>query len=319
MEGPVHPSGVSAGSDDACRLLNRWGIGDGACVEVERGIIGRKWRVQSGRGRFVLKVVPAPARDRFAAGAEAAHALAERGLQTGRPLRSLDGRFVEEQGDVVAALLHLVEGAPVDPDDSAALVRLGAALGELHTALTDIAPPPGAGEWPWRPRPLTAEERKEAPWLAERLGVVAKASEAAVSKGGLAARLVHGDAGPDAFIFDAEAWGVVDWDSVRVAPAVLDIASAYVLAGPHSLDALVTGYSSVRPLPEREIGLIPLFTALRLMLHAAYAVSRMAKARRTGSPPHPVHLRLLEQARLGVEVVWDSAVSSSAALGLLGE
>lgn len=73
-------------------LARHWGMRDAVLTPLDGGMNSRTWLVEDRHGRYVAKLVAERDAAALAAGCEAADAIAEAGLITGRALPTKTGR-----------------------------------------------------------------------------------------------------------------------------------------------------------------------------------------------------------------------------------
>jgi Ser/Thr protein kinase RdoA (MazF antagonist) len=259
LQATVDGRGCSAVADAAAAP---WGLPAGA-ARFWRSSACHVFRVPDAYLRFV------PAawrdRDRMLAAARYATALRDRGENVAAPLPSLAGRLVETietaRGPVHAMLVSHAPGEVVEHPSSAQAHAWGAALARLHTNGDgiDVALPP-----PF----LDLYRRTLSPDLAAAAARIRNALDR-LPRRPESFGLVHGD-----FELDNLAWAgdrptAYDFDDAHRSWFVADI--AYALRDVEESDEFLTGYRSVRDLPESDLAVMPLFVAA----HAASWLTRL--------------------------------------------
>lgn len=257
-----------------------WGYPAGAARHW-RSSASHVFRVeQAAVGRVYLRFVPAAhrRRDELLRVAEVMHDLGAGGAAVARPVPSDSGAWVETVPTVLGEMhAMVVREAPGEQLEAEALTssrasQWGAALARLHCYDGD-----SALRWP-EPFGELARVAEAFPDDLELIAAVARIKrrlgELPRDRGRFG--FGHGDFELDnvcwegsravAFDFDeaARSWFVAD-----IAVAVRDLGR---LSESATFDAFLTGYRHVRPLPEDDLALLPLFGA-------AYAACSMVRVR----------------------------------------
>lgn len=242
--------------------------------------------LESEDGRFVLRVHgDDECREHLESLLRWLRALADKGLPVPRPLCAGQGDMLIEQavagmrGTQRCSLLTWLEGATLSPEDLRP--RHTRAMGELLARLHDYAQR-------WRPPPGFARPRLDAAALfgegddtadlcfptelREAMVAVEQQTRALMQRldASPAARgLIHGDLIAKNCLFREDGVGALDFDSCGrghflydLAPAMLQISA--LRRRPALADALWTGYTSRRPLPEAQRAELEVFVAARL-------------------------------------------------------
>ncbi|MFC7876497.1 phosphotransferase enzyme family protein [Isoptericola sp. NPDC057391] len=251
-------------------------------------------------GRYIAKWVPRAQASALARGARTAWELAERGVRSGRPLLRPDGALTAPAWGGELVVLEEVPGVPLtaSAQDQRAW---GRALGRVHALATRPARPSFAS---W----LEDAARDVAPddWVRRALDVVLREHERLPT---LTWVQLHTDPAPEAFLRDKDGdVGVVDWTGSTPGPALYDVASALMYAGPTSGAALVEGYREESAVPAAELRHhLGAFSRFRAAVQAAYFARRVAERDLTGIASQDDNARGLADARgmlrlLGVPV-----------------
>ncbi|WP_053698255.1 phosphotransferase [Streptomyces sp. NRRL F-5755] len=235
------PDGHTLGS-----LLRRYGAGEPlSCVPVAEGLLNRGYRLATTHGRYFLKHHLDGDQAAIARQHRATRRLAALGLPVAPPLADADGRTVTVLGGRCYALHPWVEGRH---RDGAALTRhqsrrLGALLGQVHTALEQVITPDTAGPGaPYehagadpartfemidellalarRSRPRSSFDELAEHRLLERRALLEREAHRRPGADRVPATgWVHGDFHPLNLLYrDAEPAAIVDWDRLAVQP-----------------------------------------------------------------------------------------------------
>ena len=256
---------------EARDFLRGYDLGDlVALTPIAEGVENTNYALRTTAGRFVLTL--------FEGRTEAAalpfclgltDRLADAGLPTARPAKTISGQWLAELNGRPAAIVECLSGAwPRDPSPTQAQAA-GAMLARIHLA---------AAGWP---------ERRDNPvgpaaWrtLADRIATRAEGEDramlelvgATLAEAGdpftddLPAGAIHADYFPDNVLFEGDAVsGVIDFYFACTAPLAYDLAIALSAWGfdgagrplPDILTAFRQGYEAVRPLTPAEADALP--------------------------------------------------------------
>ncbi|MFF0343514.1 phosphotransferase enzyme family protein [Kribbella sp. NPDC004875] len=253
-------------------LREHWGLTPASVEPLEGGMGSFTWMAAGEGWRVVVKTVDG--RDNgFAPGLELAERLADGGVVTGRPVRSVAGRVAERVEGRVAGVLEFVDGTPLGAGDGGAIGEL---LGQVHEL--SAGGPGDLGSWlsvvtQWD------EYLDYEPWIRP-------ACEAAVSGAlaldGLSWSGLHGDPAAEAFLRQPDGGiALIDWGAADThGPVLYDVASAVMYNGRTDV---VPAYLARRPdlAEELERGL-DTFLRVRYAVQAAYFAWRCTEDVRVG-------------------------------------
>ena len=220
---------------------------------------------------------------------ELAQALAAAGVAVAPPLSSKSGSTVETVvtpwGAFHAVVFPALAGQQYECDemDDSGFRRWGAALGNVHVAMSALASSPDAPARPtWRDHLafIRPELPSDSPDLLTEFDDIA-ASLAALPASADTYGLIHGDFELDNLVWQSSAVAALDFDDCAYHWYVGDVVFALrdVLDSGAGMDdgrcrAFVEGYREQRPLSEDSLSSAPLFFRLTRLLHYA----RMARS-----------------------------------------
>lgn len=252
-------------------------------VEIEvlpSGLMSRAWAVTAGGESLVARLVDHSARQSLEAGLAAAHYLRGRGIEIGRPVRTLAGPLSAGTPAGALGVLHRVPGRPLDAGDPIDQQWWGDRLGAAHCALAGFDHP-GLRRWNWlHPE---ASHLAVRPWLRPALTAALAAMTRLTVTDRLTYGVLHGDPEAHGFVLDPGTGraGVLDWGACGSGPLVYDVAAAVVYAG--GLDAsaeLLDGYLAAGPVDRDEME-----AALPVLLRFRWAVQADWLARQLHADP----------------------------------
>lgn len=212
--------------------------------------------------------------------------LLEREIPAVAPLRNEQGETLFHHGRYRFALFPCRGGRPPELDDPEQLEMLGRFIGRLHGvgAVRPFRYRPTLDvehfavesyqyllEQGFIPSELVAEYRS----LAETL--VAGIRERYRQAGAVAYLRIHGDCHPGNILWAGQGPFIVDFDDVRMGPAVQDLwmflsgERDYMAARLHDL---LAGYSVFRSFERRELHLVEALRTMRMMHYAAWLARR---------------------------------------------
>jgi Ser/Thr protein kinase RdoA (MazF antagonist) len=231
-------------------------------------------------------------------------------VHTPRPVAAMDGRLLTSASAPAldeprrCALFGWMEGAhPLEERMMAAdFARLGAAVAGLHRASAAFRPPPGFSRPRWFDLDCLHPERSPLhagildhlgqyfPAVAvRRFDELVLEGRALVGELGLDPRhhgLVHGDLHAGNELFHADFVGFIDFEDLSWGYFVHDIASALFAsldraAYPALVEAFITAYDRVRPLPVDATHQLLLFQVLRGVFLTSLVILRGDAGERT--------------------------------------
>lgn len=250
------------------------------------------WTVIAGGQRFVAKSVAQSLCAQFEAGLVAAERLQAQGIDSGCPVRTIDGQLAVRADGRSLAVLSFVNGRPLDRDNGIDQQWWGDRLGAAHHALAGFTHP-GMPAWHWV-RPEAAHLALE-PWLRPTIGGAVRALEKLQVTDRLTFGALHGDPYYEAFLLDEATGriGIIDWGSAVFGPLVYDLASAVMYAGGiERAGGLIEGYAATGAVPQAEID-----AALPTLLRFRWAVQADFFAARAVCDPTEENLAGLDDAR----------------------
>jgi homoserine kinase type II len=255
-------------------LRRSWQCNPGPCIPLGRGA----WRVEINHGLFVLKWVASRRRSGFEAGLAAADRVDAAGIGAGGPVRSADGALTVTEGDGVVALLRLVPGRPLRPDDPLDQQWWGGTLGSVHRTLRRFTHPAlarfDAAAVPPEGPHLTLES-----WLPAAVRDTAATVRRIMVTDQLTYGVLHGDPDPAHFRLDPAtgAVGLVGWTTAGVGPLLADLAAAVLAAGgPAAAADLTEAYLRASCVPSDEAeAVLPVLLCRAAALAAADAAARI--------------------------------------------
>ncbi|OIV39419.1 hypothetical protein BIV57_00840 [Mangrovactinospora gilvigrisea] len=290
-------------SELAAVLAECWQLDDARIQPLEGGMNSVAFSITHPRGRLVAKAVPTRQREQFLLGLETAVRVEAGGIPAGAPEPTVDGHLAVERRGWVLALLHYVDGRPLDGSIDADRAVIGAVLGKVHRVLgtrtvtaeqawtaLDLLDRPPAGT-----QALGVRE-----WIAPAVGR-ALAGVRALDPHTLTWGVVHGDPASEAFLAGAApgVCGVIDFGAAAVMPLMFDVASAVFYNGGLERSAtLVDAYAATGVLERGEIAraLRPM-VVYRFAVQAVYFAGRIASGDLTGIDGQEDNERGLEFAR----------------------
>ena len=255
-------------------LRRSWQCNPGPCIPLGRGA----WQVEINHGQFVIKWVASRRRSGFEAGLAAAECVDTSGVGAGGAIRAADGAVTVTEGDGVVALLRLVPGRPLLPDDPIDQQWWGGTLGSVHRTLRRFTHPDlvrfDAAAVPHEGPHLALE-----PWLQPAIRDTAATLRRVMVTDQLTYGVLHGDPQPAHFRLDpgTGALGVGGWATAGVGPLLSDLAAAVLAAGgPEAAVDLIEAYlrSSLVP-PDEAEAVLPVLLCRAVALAAAESAARI--------------------------------------------
>jgi Ser/Thr protein kinase RdoA (MazF antagonist) len=277
-------------SDDRLRSLLRewWHLVPTTIARRAGGLLSRAWDVVAGEDRYVVRLVESD-RPPLEAGLAAADHLRVRGVEAGRPMRTLHGDLTVETPAGVYAVLRRAPGRPLAAADPIDQELWGDRLGAVHTVLQGFHHP---GLRPWRMLDADAGHLVIAPWLRSAIAETVTATTRLTVTDRLTYGVLHGDPAPGDFVVDPATGraGVLDWGARGIGPLVYDVAAAmFYTDGPEAGHHLLDGYLAAGPVDRDELD-----AALPVLLRFRWAVQADRWARRNDRAG-------LERARAALE------------------
>lgn len=234
-------------------------------------------------------------------------ALTQAGVAVPAPVPTLSGRLVHSADGVLASMVAWVDGRPIGtasealsgtPSEQAALFRtIGQTLAAMHEASDRAALPGGfcrhrwdeaglIGETPlwgrfWENPALAPPERALILRARERArGMLAEYRTAGGDFG-----LIHADLLRENLLTDGERVTLIDFDDAGWGFRLYDLGTLMIQNRSEPgydclLAAVVAGYRTVRPLPDRDVALVPMFVMLRAFASMGWVMPRL----RDGDP-----------------------------------
>lgn len=258
-------------------LYQFWGVRPSQLRPLRGGMNSRTWLVEHAGRTYVAKRVAARDLDGFVAGCEVAAELADRGLVTGRPVRTIDGRLTATEHAL--ALFEHVPGRELRGDTDEEQARIAVTLAGVHAAAQVPAQSTCAFAADWLPADLAGVHAH--PWLALAIEAVRAETDPLV----LTWSVLHTDPSPAAFIHDhtTATTGLIDWAGARPGPVLYDVASAVMyLNGPDRAATFLTTYRDHGRLGKDEMLQLDAFRRFRWAVQGAYFARRITEGDLTG-------------------------------------
>lgn len=230
--------------------------------------------------------------------------LRETALAVPRPLANNNGYLTTTIGSHVCAILRRIEGEPPDPRLTIPTIeRIGAFTAQLHRHAAQFTLPPNftRPRWDWQ-RLFGIHSVMHDPRLsAEQCHTLQSASlqiQTATSDPAVETGLIHADLHRDNILIHNSSVAAIDFDDCGFGYFLYDIASilesfnrrifndpAEIQAGK---DALLRGYTEIRPLPPGSTDHLNLFMSLRAMVTLDFILrSQNASTQEWGVPRIP--------------------------------
>ena len=224
-------------------------------------------------------------------------ALRESGVaSTPAPIAGRDGAFLYRLHDGIderdVAAFEYVEGREPVPDHDLAgwFDRLGAISARLHLHARSWQRPPGFTRKIWNFDTMIGASPHWGPWSAglgldaagrALLGRAVDAIQKHVERFGMGPErfgLVHADLRLANLLVNGDKLHLIDFDDCGFSWFAYDFASSVSFIEhdpiiPALLDAWISGYRSVLPLPEEDAAMIPIFVMLRRIMLVAWIAS----------------------------------------------
>lgn len=279
--------------DPSDALARHWGLASARVTPLGGGMNSETWLVEHDGSTYVAKAVPDHAVAALVDGAEAATALADAGLVTGRPVPTRDGDVIAAR--IGLALLEHVPGRELDGDSDEEQRWIAATLARAHAAGNPSAGPgvaTFAQDWLSPDAPGVADH----PWLTAAIAKVRQETRDLT----LTWSLLHTDPAPEAFIHDDRTGvtGLIDWAGARRGPVLYDVASAVMyLGGPEHAAPFLATYAVHETLGTDEMQHLDAFRRLREAVQGVYFAGRIAASDLTGITDRSENARGLDDAR----------------------
>ncbi|BCJ51123.1 hypothetical protein Asp14428_25980 [Actinoplanes sp. NBRC 14428] len=241
------------------------------------GLLSHGWDITAGGERFVARLAEPAARQPVEAGLVAAEHLRGRGIEAGRPVRTLAGGLTAETPGGAMAVLRRTPGRTLDGRDPVDQQFWGDRLGAVHRALQTFTHP---GLRRGNPLDPDAPHLGAEPWLREAVAGAATAATRLTVTDRLTYGVLHGDPAPEVFLVDPATGraGLLDCGAGGTGPLLYDVAAAVIYAGgPDTAAELLDGYLAAGPVDEDELhAALPVMLRLRWAVHADRAARRLA-------------------------------------------
>lgn len=303
-------------AEAAQALLARLALGTLRAIEpVRGGIENTNYFVDADAGRFVLTLFERLAAAELPFYLGLMRHLARRGLPVPEPRADASGAILHELAGKPAALVDRMPGRHPLAPDARHCGAIGAAMARMHLAVADfplVQPNPRGLDWWAATAPLVAPFLAEPQRalldaeLAHARQLVGSPAHAALPRGA-----IHADLFRDNTMFDGHRLtGIVDFYFAGVDSFAFDLAVALNdwcidLESGRIVDeraqALVDGYTAVRPLSGPEARLLPGLlraAALRFWLSRLHDLHRPRHAR-VLQPHDPGHFERVLRERAG--------------------
>ena len=270
--------------DDILKIQHAFNLGDIIAFKgIAEGVSNSNYFIETTDNRFILTIYEAMTEVAdlpFYLGAT--EYAAKKGLPTALPIHTIDGELTYKIGDKTCALCSFLKGISPKQPNVAQVRSAGAALAQLHNALSDfpLKRKNSLGPDSWQ----NLWEKNKAGAENVETGVVnlVESDLLAIEEGwakDLPSGFIHADLFPDNVLFVGnEVSGLIDFyfgatDFYAYDIAVMLNSWCFLPLG-REFDltkgkALLSGYESVRPLSDNEKAAIPLFArgaALRFFL-----------------------------------------------------
>lgn len=260
-----------------------------------------------GKDDYVLRFNRAEERTETAIQAEIEFliALSASGIPVANPVRAASGDYVESvstaHGLFHAVVFEKIEGKPLDSDELTAkqFMRWGQALGELHSASSQITGPERPN---WEEHLALVSEilpNNEEAALQVLDVVQRRLSQIPVTQQNFG--LIHFDFELDNLVWNGEQWGIFDFDDCARWWFVADIAFALrdlfgdsarrVDLRNESFLQFIDGYRRARPINDNELKLIPLFIRTHNLITFAKLHRALTPINPRGEPTWLAELR----------------------------
>jgi homoserine kinase type II len=287
---------------DTAELLAHWGIGPGAeLAPAARGSNNRTVLVWQGGRHWVLRISQNLSAGQVLAEHRLLARLRGRNLPFAvpEPIPTIAGDMVIETADGPATLCRRIAGVRPDPRSETVLERVGAGLGALSAAMSDL--PPGDAPQDWQGGPLAALplgvgadeliaelaaagiSAQQAQLLTVSVGR-ADASWHQCAARHLPIQIVHGDVGPSNVLVDedsGELTGLLDFEIAGPDCRVQDLVATLMLFGalegrdwPARAAAFIRGVVSGLHLDPAEIDAVPELLVCRAVGSALWRAGR---------------------------------------------
>ena len=259
-------------------LVEHWGLEGASVAPLGGGMNSETWLVRLDEVAYVAKRVAPDAVPDLLAGAEAATALAEAGLVTGRPVPTRDGQVLAL--DAGLALLEHVPGRELDGETDDEQRWITRTLAAVHV-VSGPAPGPSTSTFATDWLSPAAPGVPDHPWLVAAIDAVRAETDGLR----LTWSLLHTDPVPDAFVHDDRTGvtGLIDWAGARRGPVLYDVASAVMyLGGREHASAFLATYGAEGPLAAGELDHLDAFRRFREVVQGVYFAGRLATNDLTG-------------------------------------
>lgn len=265
------------------------------------GLMSQAWSVSAGPEQLVVRLVDRSQRQRLEVGAAAAEHLLERGVEIGRPVRTLTGGLTVETAAGSLSMQCHVPGRALDGRDPVDQQWWGDRLGTAHHALRTFEHP---GLRPWNWLHLEAPHLAVQQWLRPAVADAVGAMTRLTVTDQLTYGVLHGDPSPNGFVVDPATGraGLLDWGPCGTGPLVYDVAAAVVYAGGlAAASEFIDGYLAAGPVHRDELdAALPVLLRFRWAVQADWLARRLAAT--DGAAPRP-SLVALRQAREALEAI----------------
>lgn len=269
--------------DVRAALRSEWGLVECRLTPLPLGLNSETWLVETEGRKCVAKLVDA--RDAASAGFAAAAHLADHGVRSGAPVRSVRDDVLVPVKQSWLALLRHEPGRPLRVDSARDRRLWGEALGRCHRVLAEFEPPEAIERWPWSWLTSESPHLHLEPWILPAVHSASVQATRYVERHQLRQGFLHGDPNPQEFLVDDMGdVAVLDWGSTLRGPLLYDLGSALFFAGGsrRRLDPFLEGYRrNVEIDGPTEDGL-RVFLRLRWAAQAWYFAWRVAEDVTTG-------------------------------------
>lgn len=303
-DGDHHDAAIRA--EDVATALHAWPYRIESITPHDGGWNSTTWMVATAEGRFVAKLVDELDTPSLIKSLRIAEFVAERGLPSGAPVRTCDGRLTTALPAGSLALLRREPGTAPDSSAPDQIRRAGRLLARAHEALSDY--PVGSDphyRWPWEwvgrlldtiPMPEHVNAAARQVWR----DVVRTVADNELTIG-----IVHGDPGLSCFLLgDDDCDAMIDWATTMRGPLLYDLACVAVMntrdGNPQVARWLIEGYVEQRPEIGAELDHLNCLVKARWLANTVYFASRIERGIERGSSSPTTNQDGLAEAYAGL-------------------
>lgn len=236
------------------------------------------------------------------------------------PLPLPDGDLVLAEGDAMATMISWVEGAPIGeggvplpgtlPEQCRLMQNIGGTLADMHDISDHLSLPPGFERPRWDLEGFLGDTPTWGPyWDNPSLSPTQRAqilegrdiARALLTDAQLDQGLIHADLLRENTFNGSKGLTVIDFDDAGVGFRLYDITTVLTqsledaeLA--HLAHALIEGYTTLRPLSDKDIALLPVASLLRSLAALGWVIPRYP-------PDHPKMPLYIARATRSIEAI----------------